>query len=70
MFWVITAVVIFVYIVLGGIGTDSDIPNGGGSPFNCTECDRLRAWWSSLGFWGKARHLGWYTAKTVSCWLC
>jgi hypothetical protein len=74
MFWVIAVIVIFVWVVVGGMGNSSGGATSGGtqggSPIQgCQGCDTLNQWWASLNFAQKMHRLAWYLARKLHCKL-
>lgn len=75
MWWIvalIVVIVVFGWIVVGGISTGSGLgATQGGSPFQgCQGCIVLEAWWGSLTPAQKVLKLGWYEARRLYCARC
>lgn len=71
MFWtiaIIVFIVVFVWIVIGGIGTGT---GQGGNPLaGCDGCDTLVVWWNSLTPAQKTAKAAWYAARRAQCVNC
>ena len=69
MWWVIAVIVVFLWIVVGGLDTGS--ATQGGSPIqSCASCETLPIWWHNLSAAKKAEEAGWYAAKMAFCKSC
>jgi hypothetical protein len=72
MIWVILVIIVFVWIVVGGIdpSTSTGGTVTGGNPFaGCVDCRTLNDYWNGLSPMEKVKMAAWCAAKRATCFL-